>query len=84
MNRKLKDSRTINVFDFALLMLSLAGISWLLQGFVPLYSLCLVAIAILAEVGHLLIQKHNCQNMTPTEQEIYLENRTILSFRPGK
>ncbi len=78
------DLRTISLFDIVPLVLFFAGISWLLQVFHPLYSLCLVTIAILAEVIRLLIQKHNYQKMTPTEKEIYLENRSLLSYRPRK
>ena len=84
MDKTLKDIRTINLFDFGLLLLSFAGISWFVQGYYPIYSFCLVVIAIVAEVIRLLIQKHNYQNMSPTEKEIYLENRTLLSYRPRK
>ncbi|GEM_PF-3201547 len=82
MGRKLTDIRTTGLFDFLFIILCFAGISWFLQGFVPLYSLGLVSLAILAEVVRLLIQKHNYKNMTATEKEIYLENRGYLSYRP--
>jgi len=72
------------LFDYGFLILVFAGISGLWKEGYSLYFLSPLAVAIVAELARLLIQKHSYQNMTPTEQELYRENRSLLSYRPGK
>jgi Flp pilus assembly protein TadB len=84
MNSKSKGTHTINLFDFLVLLGCFAGIYWLVQGFIPLYSVGLVVLSILIEIARLLVQKHSYRHMTATEKEIYLENRTLFSYRPEK
>jgi len=72
------------LFDSGFLVLVFAGISGLWKKGYSLYFVSLLAVAIIAELARLLIQKRNYPNMTPTEQELYRENRSLLSYRPGK
>jgi len=72
------------LFDSGFLILVFAGISGLWKEGYSLYFLSLLAVAIVAELARLLIQKHSYQHMTATEKEIYRETRTLFSYRPGK
>jgi Ca2+/Na+ antiporter len=80
-------SKTIRnqvLFVFAFLTVLFGGTWRLIKGQSPLYSICLFSIAIIGLLIHLLIQKHSYQKMSPSEQELYRENISLLMYRPGK
>jgi hypothetical protein len=82
MDRKERKIRALKPFDFMFFGMTGAAIGSLVMGYSVLYCLGILAIAFVGLLLRLVIQKHNYQNLTPTEKEIYLENRNGLEYRP--